>query len=148
MNNIEIKNLLKSEINYLIEGFEIWYKKNNSKFDNNTLQLAHDIIDSIDTKVYKLISNNEIIGIFFLIETLDSIEIGGGLLRTNNQIKNTYYVFEYAKNYALKQNKLNIIIQVINKHYKYEAIIKYYIKYGFKIYTKDNNSTSLILKIK
>jgi hypothetical protein len=149
MNSVlEIEELSYSEINYLIDGFKIWYKKNNSESDENVLRNnAEDMFQSCDTELFKLKDNNSIIGVFFIVDIKDAIEIGGGLLGTSNAYKNTYFVFDFCVNKALNYKKKFIYLNVINNHYKHEALLKYYYKYGFNLSKIDNNSTKLFLSL-
>jgi hypothetical protein len=145
---IEIEELDYSEINYLIEGFKIWYQKNGSKIDESALiDNVKDMYQSSDTNLFKLKEKDSIIGVFFTIDLFDCIEIGGGLLGTTNNFKNTYYVFDFCIKMALSRKKNFIRLIVINNHYSYLALLRYYTNYGFILSKIDDNKTTLELYI-
>ena len=147
-SRLKIVSFENADIKHLIKGFLLWYKKNNTSQNKKSLtDHAIDLYEASDTSLYKLVSKNEVIGVFFLIENKFFFEIGGGLIKKNLNPRNAYFVFDFAINKCLKHKKQQLKLSVINKHYKYKSIIRYYSNYGFKILSIDEDSTLMSVNV-
>jgi hypothetical protein len=147
-DQLKIEKLELQQINYLIDGFKKWYTKNDSEIDDDNLFLiSMDMYESGDTEIFSLKECNNIVGVFFIVEANNNIEIGGGLIEFSKSINNAFFVFDFCRNIAQKKKINTIKINVIKKHYKYEALLRLYTRYGFDICNINEVSVSLSLKI-
>jgi len=146
--NLKIDKLEISQVNYLVDGFKKWFTKNNSEIDEAfLLSLAKDMYESEDTEIFSLKECNSIVGVFYIVELKEEIEISGGMIESSKSINNAYFVFDFCRNVAHHKKISSIKIRVIKKHYKYEALLRLYLRYGFSIVNIDENSISLSLKL-
>jgi hypothetical protein len=145
--SLNIEELRPSQINYLIDGFKKWYAKNNSEIDvNYLLSVSRDMFESGDTSIFSLNENNSVVGVFYVVETNENIEICGGMVDSSQSVNNAYFVFDFCLNIARSKEK-PIKIRVIKRHYKYEALLRLYLRYGFVICNNDEDSVSLSLEL-
>ena len=148
-NEIKFDSLKKEELNILLNGFEYWYKKNKNESGDELINTINDMFDANDTSIFKLVVDNVICGVFFLIDSNSQIEIGGGLLKDKKKsVKLTYKVFDFVKTFSRERGKNAIRVSIINNHYKYSVLIKYYEIYGFKILKRNFISTEMTLDLK
>jgi len=147
-DQLKIEKLELYQIHYLFDGFKKWYTKNDSEIDEaNLFSTAMDMYESVDTEIFALLECNKIVGVFFIVESNNDIEIGGGLTELSKFNNNAYFVFDFCRNIAL-QKKINTIkINVIKKHYKYEALLRLYSRYGFDICNINEVSVALALNL-
>tara|TARA_Y100000813_G_C23900491_1_gene229341 strand:+ start:71 stop:532 length:462 start_codon:yes stop_codon:yes gene_type:complete len=148
-NEIKFESLKKDELNILVNGFKYWYQKNNNESSEKLIHTINDMYEASDTSIFKLVVDNVIHGVFFLIDSNSHIEIGGGLLKDKKKsLKLTYKVFDFVKNFSNKRGKDSMKVSIINKHYKYSILVKYYEGYGFKISKRNLNSTEMSFNLK
>jgi hypothetical protein len=140
----KISRLSLCQIDYLIEGFRKWYAKNNSEIDESRLlSVAQDMFEAEDTQVFSLMENNRIVGVFYIVDLGESVEVGGGMIGSSQSINNVYFVLDYCRCFALRNDKNEILLRVLKKHYKFEVLLRLYSRYGFCICSVDDESVFL-----
>ena len=97
-SEIKFDSLKKEELNILLNGFEYWYLKNKNESGDELIDTINDMFEADDTSIFKLVVDDLVCGVFFLIDSNSQIEIGGGLLKDRRKsMKLTYKVFDFVK---------------------------------------------------
>jgi hypothetical protein len=148
MVDLQISPLEVKDRHLLEKGLLSWSSKNNSESsEHDTKSLVTDMFEASDTTIFKLHICTEVIGVFYIVETQDCLEISGGLLKLSGGAFNTYYVLSFCKEWACARKIPKLMVTVIKSHYKYETLIRYYQRYGFHLANNRNHFVDLILHV-